>query len=540
MQRIKLFRKIILIYLLPLSSFAQLKEISIGPVFEEPESGYAKIVEMKNGNTFYIHITPKDGINIRIYDPNHKEKVVSNFIPAFGELGKFDEVEAVFEQNNNILLFVNWAEDFYPSLIRITIDGNSGRIKQEKIIASLKTQWKPSAWVNYDPPHFFLVRTDTKSGNYAIGVRHNSRTVYTKKDDVLKPAEIIHFGNNNTELYRKDILFQNSSNIRCTLNDFVVVGEKVFAYTTNSMANYKHDHYLTTIDKAGYQFKKIDILDKVSIEYSIFRYNASADNFVFLIAEYIESKREKKYGILLFLVEHSGEGRKIPDFGISEQTQEEYTSSIEKKEVFQGMIQDLVINDDSSFTVFYEEMMAIRNDSGNGTELGVVVASTYSHDGKRLSEYLVPKMHFTINTLLRPLYLYYREFAAPSLFKGNQYKSFVYARGNTQQYIFFNDTERNNDLKKNKLTTRTGAFSTTKLVRVQGLTGDCDAFMYPLIGNESIPERNYLFGEKDKGHALALLTVSAQSKQNNSFVTLMLDKKNMRSKMVNLVWLELK
>ena len=74
---------------------------------------------------------------------------------------------------------------------------------------------------------------------------------------------------------------------------------------------------------------------------------------------------------------------------------------------------------------------------------------------------------------------------------------------------------------------------------VQGITGDCDAFIYKLSGNEVLPKREYAFGNREQGHTLSVFTVADYNKKTNSYVTLMLDKASRKDKMVKLVWEEI-
>ena len=92
-----------------LPSHAQFKQIAEGPKFDEPEEGFAKILQLKNGNTFYIHITPNDGIKVRVYDVDHKEKAVKTSSPAYEDLviDNRDDVRGIFEINNDVLVFIN-------------------------------------------------------------------------------------------------------------------------------------------------------------------------------------------------------------------------------------------------------------------------------------------------------------------------------------------------------------------------------------------------------------------------------------------------
>ena len=65
---------------------AQFKQLAAGPSFEEPEKGMSKLVLMKDGSVLFFTITPKDGINVRIYKPDHKESVVTTLNPVYQTL----------------------------------------------------------------------------------------------------------------------------------------------------------------------------------------------------------------------------------------------------------------------------------------------------------------------------------------------------------------------------------------------------------------------------------------------------------------------
>ena len=69
---------------------AQFKVLSESSTFDEPEDVVSRIIQMKNGNTFYVHLTQKEGIDFRIYDPSHRQTVVSSVTPSFGKLRKPD------------------------------------------------------------------------------------------------------------------------------------------------------------------------------------------------------------------------------------------------------------------------------------------------------------------------------------------------------------------------------------------------------------------------------------------------------------------
>jgi hypothetical protein len=130
---------------------------------------------------------------------------------------------------------------------------------------------------------------------------------------------------------------------------------------------------------------------------------------------------------------------------------------------------------------------------------------SYAPDGKVLSGYIVPKLYNT------NIYSYF--------------KSPLYLEVGKDKYVGINDSERNNEVKKNKFVT------------ILGL-GDCDAFLYKLDGSALVPERSMLFGSNKDGHNLAAFIVSDYNESTNTLVVLKLNRKLPKNKAVSLVWMQ--
>jgi len=137
MKKITIILILAVLCILSLPVQAQFKLIAESSTFEEPEDGVSRIIQMKNGNTFYIHLTVKEGIDLRVYDPGHKEIVSNSVIPSFGKL-KAGEFQNVFEVKGNIVLFVSEYQDNAPLLYRLIFDGSTGKLKEDKLIAQCK------------------------------------------------------------------------------------------------------------------------------------------------------------------------------------------------------------------------------------------------------------------------------------------------------------------------------------------------------------------------------------------------------------------
>lgn len=276
-------------------------------------------------------------------------------------------------------------------------------------------------------------------------------------------------------------------------------------------------------------YKKLNVPEDQFYRGAIARYNPAGKNIAFITIGKQNVKKDD-YSVYLNIVDpFSGKSENIKSFLPSGQLNTAYKERYDKKKDYTGFPQDLYVNHDGSFSVVYEEQSVQYTSSGSysrtDSKLSKMLITNLDKNGKFLAEYMVPKEHWIIFTNLSLFYHSDMADEAQELFRGNQYKSFVYLNGNKSNYIFFNDTERNNEVKKDKF------------AEVQGVA-DCDAFLYKLTGNDLFPKREYAFGEPVKGHILALFSASDYDKETNTYVTIKLNKESARDKMVSLVWLQ--
>ncbi|MGB4843110.1 MAG: hypothetical protein WBP16_01455 [Ferruginibacter sp.] len=526
---------VLLLSLTCLFTNAQFKQIAEGPKFAEPEEGFAKIIQMKNGNTFFISISLKNGINVRIYDAAHKETAATSFNPAYQVL-KTADVEAIFEMNSDIIVFISERDDHTPVLYRLIIDAATGKLKEEKTIFRMK---KEGAFVNTGAFNSFSVVKDPFSENYAVCL------YYVTEPDPQKRIEIVHYGKDHNEISRTFCATPNDEYKFFLYVDMVVTGsEKVCAILFASNEKYylgtkKGNLYMAAIEKgkAAVSYSKLDFSEDLEIRWGLARYSAVNKDIFLLTAAKVKKEKDKYIPYLVVIEATTGKVKRAGNTEIGEKLNTDYKEKFDRKKDYSGMPQNLFINDDGSFAVVYEEILVQRQSSQSGfgsstqlrvdTKLGKIVVAAYDKNAALLSSYLVPKEHWIIFQELSPFYHARREGTAQQLFKGNQYKSFAYLNGINKNYILFNDTERNNDVKKDKF------------VEVQGVS-DCDAFVYKLSGNEIFPKREYAFENTtgSKNHNLLLYAISDYDRKNNVYVTLRLDKEVRTSKEVKLVWLQ--
>jgi len=525
---------------------AQFKTIAEGQIFDEPEKGFCKILQMKNGNTFFFRFTFKDGIYVQPYNSKHKEGAEVHIEPQYGKLAKSDNagtaIEGIFEVSGDVLIFVSKFEGRAPTLFRMILDGNTGKLKEDKIICTLD---KVSFGQGYSiavggvPLPGFYVKKDPFSDNYGIVLMHSF------EEDRNKRLEILHYGANNELISQAFFKSPNDYYKYLQYVDMTVMGKErvcviAYAYNTRSSGG-KASELLMANLKAGDKViaaTKLDFTKDLTAVNGNMKYNPVTKKLILVIA----GKENEKDSYFTSYIAYVNPDEKKLEYSATAAPAAATAKSAEifgEKKAFYGLPQNIYINKDGSFVIVYEEIIleAVSRSSGSGfsmggpssynTRLGNIAIGSYSITGAELGSYLIVKSQYLPGARLYPYYLSDREGQAQKMDDGNQFKSFSYIDGQTKPYILFNDVAENEErVAKGK-----------KPTTIQGV-GECDAYLYSVTGRDIMPTRQYAFGEPaKKEHNLALFSISDYDKNSNSYVTLKLAKEG-RQKGVQLVWLQ--
>jgi hypothetical protein len=522
---------LLLSMLLVIIAKAQFKQIAEGPVFKEPVEGYGKILQLKNGNTMFINITTKKSIDVRLYDADHKEIVVTNDeLQTVGKL-KHSSIEGVFEISGDVVICISEIDSRTPVLYRVIIDGKNGNLKEESKIGELNKLGFGAGyaivWGDVPPPDFY-VRKDPNSDNYAVAMFNSFESERSKR------IEIVVYGADNKEARRAYYASPQEKYKYLVYLDMAVIGpDKVsvlaYGFNTNHSGGKASELVLADLDKgaSSVTFTELNFSKDLFIPTGLVKYNPVMKVLTLLAITKVKPKDKGYTAYLAFVDPFKRELLRANPVSPSDKIIE-----FDKKEKFDGLPQNLFINNDGSATIIYEEMVvstytSSQYGSSTSTGLGRVAVVNYSKTGEPVNEYLARKSQILYSTSLGPFYLSRREGTAQWLFSGNQYKSFAYINGKNKSYLLFNDTERNNDSQENG-----------KLVTVSGVSGS-DGFYYPLSGGDIVPKRDYIFGqpEKKRDHNLALFSVSDYDRNNDIYAVLKLENESGK-KGVKVVWLQ--
>jgi len=504
-----------------LSIHAQFKLIAEGPKFEEPISGHLKVIQMKNGNTIYFHLTPKDGINLRVYDADHKEKISTNFDLGFERVklaskegamfrsSNSETIEAIFEINNELVVFIAECSKKQSDTYRMIIDLVTGKVKQVKNIFT-NDNWSSGLAVKRGEGDSYVIVKEYGNEITHYNARHEEISKITYASPLID--------DDHKFLRRVDILVTES--------------DKIYGfYSTYGKKKEEGGLYMTSLKQGASapEYTKLNTPNDLIYKGAIAKYNPVSKKIVFLTIAEIKGKNGGYLPLLYIIDPLTLKAENIESFYPTEELQTQFKERYDKKDGYNALPQDMYIHKDGTISIIYEEMLIQATSSGNYTrndvKLGKMVVVTLDENGKFLSNYLVPKAQWSTFNELGLFYHKEPKEKALELWVGNQYKSYFYLNSAKGQYILFNDSERNNKVTKDKFT------------EIQSVSG-CDAFAYKFTGKEIFPDRGYLFGKPAKGNIIAMFLISDFDAASNIYVTLKLTKESARDNLVNLVWLQ--
>lgn len=530
-----------------LQTSAQFTIIARSPSFEEPETGFAKILFLKNGNTAFLHITKSDGIKVKLFDASHKQFVTRVVNHKFGKLVGLN-VSDCFEANGNITLLLSEFEQRTPQLYRIVINGQTAAIESQVEIGELEKITLGKAYAGafggIAAPHF-ITRSDPYSENYAV-VLYN--TFASERD---RRVELTHY-NNKHEIISKSFLSTPENKYKYVkILDIALLGDKeayalLYGFNTRSSGGKEGELFVASFKNSAETIDYISIrLDDSEVETDgILKYD-KLENKLHAVVQSISSKTKRGffsfdnniyYELNSYIVEINAK-KAIATPGIDlGKVNSKYKELFGAKRNYSGILQDYYLNTDGSQTYILEGLEVISGKYSTSYNMGDVAILNYNRQEVQTSATLIPKSQMLNTSMLTgggavwasPLYHYKTRNAAQELGGGNQYKSFAYLNGDGKNYLLINDVEENDErIQKGKVT------------NIKGL-GECDGFSFETNGDNVLPKRKFVFGTplEKKTHNLALFTISDFNRETNVYATLKLEVDG-RDRKVKVVWMKI-
>jgi hypothetical protein len=515
------------------TAFAQLTTVAQSPLFKEPVAGYGRILHMKNGSTVFLQITSRDGLYVDIYDEDNKPKAQTHLSTNFGTLlGSC--VNAVFESNNDITLFISEVESRQPVLYRIVIDGKTGNIKRdEKLSMTNRYAYFAQPFITqYEPVTSFFVRKDPNSDNYALVVLHNNDR------SVSGNLEVIWYTGAHKEIARA--YYANSDTRYKNINylDMVVVGDEkvcLFAhiYNQTEVGDKKGQLIMATLSKTTdtLALSKLNIGAKKVIDSGLVKYNPVTKKILFIGYAHAEAGDEEKYAGICGFVDPT---RKTPDqeIDIYPAKANEKTQALAGRN-YTGMPQNVFLRSDGGFSIVYEELTRKQVKPLNSASYVYCIKDwlavvAFDQNGQPQYSCVIPRHAELRNWEISAFNTERVSRSAQPLIKGEQYRGYACFQYKDRVYVTMNNTDDN---MKKAARGKALAFHTVR---------DTDGYYYICDGNNELPDYAPLFGlninKDDDGHPL-VMGVSDYDADKGRFITLKMDK-NTDHRGVRVVWLQ--
>lgn len=504
---------------------AQFYQVAEGPVFSDTLAGFSKILQMKNYSTIYLHINFEQGLNVQVYEPKYRNKTETNIEPAYGKL-KAGNLEGIFEANGDAVVMISSTVDNSIALYRLIIDGTTGKLKEEKQIASLNIYSVKKSDKDFAKPGIH-VRKDPDSENYAVVVTNSFVS------DTTKRIEVILYGSDNNEIKRSYYSSSTEKYKYLQFVDMAVLGKDkvvvlLYGYNLKEKNEKEGELIYVDLDKTtkNLGFIELNFSNDLVVDAGITRYDPKTQRLLLLITAKVKSESGKLHSYLGFI---NPANRMLESNNVlpGKLLQNKYEDVFGKDAEFTGIPQNLFVNPDRTYTIIFEDMESKKKDSTGHTLLKNITIASFDNEPELKSSYFVPMNHYVTDVALPAFYQSDREFTGQEFLKYNQYKSNVYITDGHKSYLVFNDTQNNALVSAGD---KVAQFSDIKTA---------DAFFCSIEGKMSIPKRQYVFGKPvdNNDHKTGVFTVYDYDKANAVLVTLKSERAGEHPG-VKLVWLQ--
>jgi hypothetical protein len=420
-----------LLMLLQLSASAQFKPIAGSPVFDEPQSGYARILHMKNGNTAYVHIFDRKGVDVQLYDTAHHQIAMQH--SALDDLGQLwgGEVNGIFEIQGDITLFISEYDRSSPVLYRVIIDGQNGAVKETFKLFELEKQ--ELTWdYHYPTVRAFHVRKDPNSDNYVVAClsqdnfHHDKKITLVAYDGTQRERDRIVYTPDNKYNFINfvDLVFLNTGKVSLLAygynkrdGDRLLKGTLLLGGTSPDLREACSD---TAI------FSKDQLLEGGAV-----RFDPNTQQLMLVGCT-------NKSQFLAYIDPATAMVMKELDI---------QPQNITANHPFTGIPQDLFLNDDGSFYIVYQEMIDRTFESSTFkknrfTLLNNILVGIFDKNGHMKNSRLIPTRQAMGETYLPPFYHAAADYKVQPLYAGDQYKTFGFVNLGDDYILLLNDVKR--------------------------------------------------------------------------------------------------
>ncbi|HEY9259378.1 hypothetical protein [Chitinophaga sp.] len=522
-------------------AFAQVPAVTLGPDFGEPGDGWDKLMQLKNGRTFYLHFSKKEGLSVSVYNAQHELTVTDTLHTQQWNSADLEstEIDGIYEINGQPVIFLQQLVKYNPVLYRLILDAETGKLVREDKLGELPSVQHRSVFVDDNlASHDIYVEKDPNSDYYAVALF--SGGAIQKNDSIHERIQVLHFSPTH------DIINKGWFYVADTSYSY-------FSYISMAVAG-KTQVYLGTVGfnakrKEGDSGPKVlfSMLspDSATFAHHVLDYTAGAGN----VGGYIQTATAAaQVRMLLYLPEKQKEGGS----GIIMNTFQAATGKLQKhvqlsfpelarnveqnlgyKEPYKGTPQRLLLNEDGSSTLLMENLSFFKQGNTqinklhtNLGDIGIALLDTIGRENTTMavSKYQVITgicEPFQLQRRTKSEWVFRNKIAALNT---NTWLSYDYIPGAAASFVLFNDYLQYLD---------TGG--SDKVRKPLKFATDANFVCYRFYKGKM--ERMYLFGmpEVTKGYA-CMMGAADYNAQNGVYATVLISRKGLEKK-ANIAWI---
>lgn len=526
---------------------AQISNTEYSTPFDEPPGGKKKLLQLENGNTFLFYFTYKKGIEITVYGKNRKVIATNQLTSNLWDPKKMkaSKIVGIYEIDKQPVLFIYQVLDRIPTLFRVKINAQTGKLDGEMKICTLPKLKSGSAWAmaygGVKAPEFY-VEKDPNSDNYAV-VNFNS---FAGESD--ERVEVIHYSIVDGKHKRVSQAFYDTQGFKyLNFLGMVVKGDEnvfitTYGYNTKKSGGKDSRLIISRLNAGEKEFtnKKLEFSDDFKETSAILQYNPGSKALQLLTLTYLKNKGGMKYFVTLmsyidpqslFIVST----KPILNVKASEYMERNYGDAKGNNGKFIGLPQTAVINSDFSTTILFEENTQIITYNSSGaivsaqTALGKIAVTQLDTKGNEQEGMAIIKAQNGAG-LIDEFYVKRKTkgiFNLTGLNANSEFVSFDYISSKNNNYILYNDYVENFDDDKSTIKRK-------NMVRVSESNTVLHKLKYAGY------DKFYLFGRpaNDNFSTFSFIESSHFQKSTSTYATLVI-KREKRKKQAHVAWVKL-
>ncbi len=510
-------RKIAPIFLLAILSststiIAQQFHVEKSDVFDESGGGWNQILQLKNGNTFLLHMEDKGGIDVAVYDKSRKIVSQKNIT---GNLWNASDVvdRWLYEINGEPVLFLNLEDHYQRTLVRLRLNPSDGGMIKEEVVATAGAVKSSPVEIG-----FIDVKKDPASDCYVV-IAETLRNVEGK-------IKVTHYDGENKKLSEADykgggpggfrytkyssVLVDGNKGVYLVLTGFVEkpsyarelpprlvgdskivvaklnAGEKIFLNKTMNI-NVDLSDEIASQMLFNRKNNQLELRTKSLSESKTRRLTGTVTHYYLSLIMYIDPET------INLISAKAVDGQKVNEYG---------QTHIDKDYEFNGIPNKMVINKDNTTTIIMEKTASMEGKSFL-SDIGV---SIFSDTCAEISGYAIKKLQQETHGV-----------------DNAQFMSYDYISTSKGNYILFNDAVSN--INKGEDESKRRKVSAVSLTNSVGYK----------LSNNTI-EKVFFFGEPtDNSSTFGYTAGTDYNEGTNTYATVIVER-NGRKKEARLAW----